>query len=99
MLLTNFLHHFDGETCVALLERARASLAHGGRVLAVEMVPNPDRVSPPFPAMFAFMMLAATPRGDAYTAQEYIEMGHAAGFARTSIAGLPPTPQSLITFE
>jgi SAM-dependent methyltransferase len=99
VLLTNFLHHFDAETCVGLLKRARASLAPGGHVLAIDMVPNPDRVSPPFPAMFAFMMLASTPRGDVYTEQEYVDMGRAAGFARTSIAGLPPTPQSLITFE
>jgi hypothetical protein len=99
VLLTNFLHHFDVETCVALLGRARASLAQGGRVMATDMVPNPDRVSPPFPAMFAFVMLASTPRGDAYTEQDYLDMGRAAGFARTSVAGLPPTPQSLITFE
>jgi 2-polyprenyl-3-methyl-5-hydroxy-6-metoxy-1,4-benzoquinol methylase len=99
VLLTNFLHHFDVETCVALLKRARASLAPGGRVMATDFVPNPDRVSPPFPAMFAFVMLASTPRGDAYTEQEYREISRAAGFARTTIAPLPPTPQSLITFE
>ena len=99
VLLTNFLHHFDQETCVGLLKRARASLAPGGRVLATDMVPNPDRVSPPFPAMFAFMMLASTPRGDVYTEQEYMEMGRAAGFARTTVAALAPTPQSVITFE
>lgn len=90
---------FDRETCVALLRRARASLAQGGRALAVDMVPNDDRVSPPFPAMFSFMMLASTPRGDAYTAAEYEEMGRAAGFARTTVTALPPTPQSLIAFE
>jgi 2-polyprenyl-3-methyl-5-hydroxy-6-metoxy-1,4-benzoquinol methylase len=99
VLLTNFLHHFDVATCVTLLERSRASLAPGGRVLAVDMVPNPDRVSPPLPAMFAFMMLASTPRGDSYTAQEYVDMGRAAGFARASVAALPPTPQSVIAFE
>jgi precorrin-6B methylase 2 len=99
VLLTNFLHHFDVETCVALLKRARASLAPGGRVMATDFVPNPDRVSPPFPAMFAFVMLASTPRGDAYTEQEYLDIGRSAGFARTTIAALAPTPQSLITFE
>jgi SAM-dependent methyltransferase len=99
VLLTNFLHHFDPETCVGLLKRARASLVPGGRALAIDMVPNPDRVSPPMPAMFPFMMLASTPRGDAYTEQEYAEMGRAAGFARTTVTALAPTPQSVITFE
>jgi ubiquinone/menaquinone biosynthesis C-methylase UbiE len=99
VLLTNFLHHFDQETCVGLLERARKSLSEGGRVLAVEFVPNEDRVSPPFPAMFAFMMLGSTPSGDAYTAREFEQMGRAAGFERVRVDPLPPSPQSLVTFE
>ncbi len=99
VLLTNFLHHFDPETCVGLLERARKSLSEGGRVLAVEFVPNEDRVSPPFPAMFSFTMLGSTPRGDAYTAREFGNMGRAAGFERVRIAPLPPSPQTLVTFE
>jgi ubiquinone/menaquinone biosynthesis C-methylase UbiE len=99
VLLTNFLHHFDQETCVGLLERARKSLGEGGRVLAVEFVPNEDRVSPPFAAMFAFAMLGSTPSGDAYTAREFETMGRAAGFEQVTIDPLPPTPQSLVTFE
>ncbi|HZI76678.1 MAG TPA: methyltransferase [Gemmatimonadales bacterium] len=99
VLLTNFLHHFDPSTCVGLLERTRNSLSAGGRVLAVEFVPNEDRVSPPFPAMFAFMMLGSTPSGDAYTAREFDDMGRAAGFERVKVDPLPPTPQSLVTFE
>ena len=99
VLLTNFLHHFDRNACVGLLERARKSLGGGGRVLAAEFVPNEDRVSPPFPAMFAFMMLGSTPSGDAYTAREFEDMGRAAGFERVRVDPLPPSPQSLVTFE
>jgi hypothetical protein len=99
VLLTNFLHHFDQETCIGLLDRARKSLGAGGRVLAVEFVPNEDRVSPPFPAMFSFMMLGSTPSGDAYTAREFADMGRAAGFERIRVNALPPTPQTLVTFE
>lgn len=99
VLLTNFLHHFDPETCVGLLERARKSLSEGGRVLAVEFVPNEDRVSPPFPAMFSFMMLGSTPSGDAYTAREFDDMGRAAGFERVRIDPLPPSPQTVVIFE
>ncbi len=99
VLLANFLHHFDEPTCVALLRRARQSLAPGGRTLAVEFVPNEDRVSPPMPAMFAYMMLGSTPKGDAYTASELARMGRAAGFARVSTEPLGDSPETLLTFE
>lgn len=99
VLLTNFLHHFDPPTCVKMLSKVRESLSPGGRVLAVEFVPNEDRVSPPLAAAFAFVMLASTPKGDAYTALEFEQMGREAGFARVSVAPLPPSPQSLVVFE
>lgn len=99
VLVPNFLHHFDREGCVGILERARRALAPGGAVLVVEMVPNDDRVSPPFPAMFAFVMLASTPKGDAWTARELQEMGRAAGFAEGMVQPLPPSPQTMIVFR
>jgi SAM-dependent methyltransferase len=98
-LMTNFLHHFDRPTCVELLSKVRRSLSPGGRILAVDFVPNEDRVSPPFAAAFSFVMLASTPRGDAYTVREFEEMGSEAGFSKVSVAPLPPSPESLITFE
>ena len=98
VLLTNFLHHFDQKACVGLLEKARKSLKPKGQVLAAEFVPNEDRVSPPFPAMFSFMMLGSTPHGDAYTARELEEMGRQAGFEKISVEPVPPTPQSFVTF-
>ncbi len=99
ILLSNFLHHFDAKTCAALLRKAKASLAIDGQALAVEFVPNDDRISPPLPAMFAFLMLASTPGGDAYTAAEFDEMGRHAGFRAATVRPLPPTPQTLIIFE
>jgi 2-polyprenyl-3-methyl-5-hydroxy-6-metoxy-1,4-benzoquinol methylase len=99
VLIPNFLHHFDRDGCVSLLERARRALAPGGAVVVVEMVPNDDRVSPPFPAMFAFVMLGSTPKGDAHTAPELQEMGRAAGFADSTVAPLPPSPQTMIVFR
>lgn len=98
-LITNFLHHFDRPTCVELLSKVRRSLNPGGRALAVDFVPNEDRVSPPFAAAFSFVMLASTPRGDAYTVLEFEEIGREAGFSKVSVAPLPPSPESLITFE
>src|SRR5258706_15919533 len=67
VLLTNFLHHFDAPTCETLLRKVRAALADGGRAVALEFVPNEDRVSPPQAAAFSMIMLGSTPQGDAYT--------------------------------
>lgn len=98
VLLANFLHHFDRPTCVGLLDRARRSLADAGRVLAVEFVPDEDRVSPPIAAAFAFVMLATTPAGDAYTASELDAMGLEAGFTTTRLIPIEGSPQSLVSF-
>jgi hypothetical protein len=99
VLLPNFLHHFDQETCAGLLRKARASLAPGGRTVAIEFVPNPDRVSPPMPATFAFLMLATTPKGDAYTEADLALMARAAGYRGVTVTPLPPSPQSLVAFS
>jgi hypothetical protein len=99
ILMPNFLHHFDWDTCVSLLRKVKASLAIGGIALAVDFVPNEDRVSPPIPGMFAFWMLASTPHGDAYTTSELDEMARSAGFPGATVRPLAPTPESLIIFE
>ena len=99
VLMANFLHQLDRDGCVALLRKARQCLTSQGRAVAVEFVPNPDRVSPRFAAMFSFQMLGSTPQGDTYTAREFEEIGRESGFGRTTVKPLPPTPQSLIVFE
>lgn len=96
VLLTNFLHHFDPQTCEGLLRKVHASLAEGGRVLTLEFVPNEDRVSPPIPAAFSMMMLGGTPSGDAYTFNELKQMFENAGFARAELHQLPASPHQLI---
>ncbi|PYV14933.1 MAG: methyltransferase type 12, partial [Acidobacteria bacterium] len=96
VLLTNFLHHFDPETCERLLRKARAALAPGARAATLEFVPNEDRVSPPVPATFSLMMLGSTPKGDAYTFSELERMFRNAGFARSELHALPPTFQSVV---
>jgi 2-polyprenyl-3-methyl-5-hydroxy-6-metoxy-1,4-benzoquinol methylase len=94
-LLTNFLHHFDRDTNVLLLRKTAAALNKGGRVVVLEMVPNEDRVSPPFPAGFALTMLAGTPAGEAFTLNELQEMLTASGFGRASAHPLP-TPETVV---
>jgi cyclopropane fatty-acyl-phospholipid synthase-like methyltransferase len=94
-LVTNFLHHFDPETCTNFLRKVHAALAPGGRVAVLEFVPNPDRVSPPVPARFSLTMLAGTPGGDAYTFAELKDQLEGAGFRNVSAHSLP-TPQTIL---
>ena len=96
-LLTNFLHHFDGQTCVALLRKIRAALAPGGRLAVLEFVPNPDRVSPPFAASFSMTMLGGTAHGDAYTFDELRGMLESAAFTDVAQTVLPSSPQTVVT--
>ncbi len=93
VLLTNFLHHFDPATCETLLRRAHAALAPGGRVVAVEMVPDENRLTPPEAAAFSLVMLASTQAGDAWTHAEYTQMFRNAGYGAPALHDLPPTPQ------
>ncbi|HEY3411553.1 MAG TPA: class I SAM-dependent methyltransferase [Armatimonadota bacterium] len=96
VLLTNFIHHFDVPANDALLRKVHAALAPAGRVVALEFVPNEDRVSPPMPATFSMMMLASTPAGDAYTAGQLTGMYADAGFPRCEVIPLPPSPESAV---
>jgi 2-polyprenyl-3-methyl-5-hydroxy-6-metoxy-1,4-benzoquinol methylase len=96
VLLTNFLHHFDKSTCESILKKTHAALKPGGRAVALEFVPNDDRVSPPIPAMFALIMLAGTPSGDAYTFRELEAMFRNSGFTKSELHELQGLPQKVI---
>lgn len=95
-LLTNFLHHFDPPTCVGLLKKVHAALKRGGRIAALEFVPNEDRVSPPMAASFSLTMLATTAAGDAYTLPELAAMYREAGFADVSARPVPTGPHTVV---
>jgi len=99
ILLPNFLHHFDFETCVSIVKKVRTSLAVGGHALSVDFVPNEGGIEPPIPVMFAFQMLATTPAGEAYTKKELNLMAQLAGFRGAATLALSPTPETLIIFE
>ena len=96
VLLPNFLHHFDQATCERLLRKVYSALAEGGRAVALEFVPNDDRITPPQTASFAMQMLGGTPSGDAYTFAELQEMAANAGFARSEMHELPPTIERVV---
>lgn len=96
VLLTNFLHHFDVETCEKLLRKIYAALNEGGRVATLEQVPNDDRISPPIAAAFSMTMLATTRAGDAYTFAEHERMFNRAGFKRSELHEMPGLPQRVV---
>jgi 2-polyprenyl-3-methyl-5-hydroxy-6-metoxy-1,4-benzoquinol methylase len=88
VLIANFLHHFDLPTCTTFMRKVHAALKPGGRAAIAELVPNPDRVTPPTAAAFSMMMLATTPAGDAYTFAELETISKSAGFVRVDLAPL-----------
>ena len=95
ILLTNFLHHFDLATNIQFLKKVYSALKTGGRAIAYEFVPDENRISPPVTAKFAMIMLAATPRGDAYPFSAFQEMFRAAGFMQPELVRIPG-PESLV---
>lgn len=96
VLLTNFLHHFDAQTCEQLLRKIHAALKADGKVITLEFVPNEDRISPRISASFAMMMLGSTAKGDAYTFSELEQMFKNSGFNKNVLHPIPPVIQQVI---
>ena len=96
VLLANFLHHFDVQTCTDFLRKVHRSLNDGGQAMTLEFVPNEDRVSPPDQAAFALTMLATTASGDAYTFKQLESMSADAGFARSELHRMMGPPQAVV---
>jgi protein-L-isoaspartate O-methyltransferase len=95
-LITNFLHHFDLDTCESLLKKVREALVDDGRCVTLDLIPNEDRVTPPEAASFSLAMLVSTPNGDTYT---YLELDHLlrkAGFSRNELQQLSTGGQRII---
>jgi ubiquinone/menaquinone biosynthesis C-methylase UbiE len=97
VLLTNFLHHFDEATSITFLKKVRGALRDGGRVAALEFVPDEDRTSPAPAVAFSVTMLAITPAGDAYTFSQFQRMFGEAGFRNVELHPLPPTFEQVVT--
>ncbi|GAC1312443.1 MAG: hypothetical protein NVS2B3_12940 [Vulcanimicrobiaceae bacterium] len=96
ILLPNFVHHFGPHTCETLFVKLRAALRPGGRLATIEFVPNDDRVTPPWPAMFGLTMLMTTPEGRTYTLAELVAMLERCGFTDNVGVALERTPETLV---
>ncbi|HON59374.1 MAG TPA: class I SAM-dependent methyltransferase [Smithella sp.] len=99
VLLSNILHHFDQDGCVRLLNKAKDALSDDGAIFVIDIMPNLDRISPPEQAAFAFLMLATTLEGDAYTCDEFEQMAKKTGLVLMDSKKLLPTPQTLLKFK
>ena len=95
-LVLNLMHSLDRAKNEHLLMKVHNALDPKCRVIVVEFAPNEDRVSPRLPALFALMMLALSPGGDAYPVSEHRAMLDNAGFSECHIHPLPPTPFTAI---
>jgi ubiquinone/menaquinone biosynthesis C-methylase UbiE len=96
VLITNFFHHFDQDTCIELMQRIHRSLSNNGRAVTLEFVPNQDRISPRHAASFSLTMLVSTPSGDTYTFRQYQEMFQQAGFSATEFHPVSDSPQQVL---
>ncbi len=96
VLVTNFLHHFDEQTCIAFLGKVHRAMERGGRLVTLEFIPNEDRVTPAQAAAFSLNMLLQTRAGDAYTESELFRMLTAAGFTSHKVAEVPRSAEKVI---
>lgn len=85
--ISQILHAFPPKECVALLRKARRSLAPGGRVAVQEFLLDEGKTSPPGPALFSVHMTAVTEAGRAYTSGEVAAMLRRAGLRRVERGG------------
>ena len=75
--------HSEGEAASrVLLQRCRAALRSGGRLVVAEMVASEPRGAEVFPNLFDLNMLMWTEQGTVFTASQLEEMCTQAGFSR-----------------
>jgi 2-polyprenyl-3-methyl-5-hydroxy-6-metoxy-1,4-benzoquinol methylase len=94
IVMSHIFHHFDAPTCEALMKKAAAALAPGGRLAIHEFIYDAD-LKNPMAAMFSITMLTTTRHGEAFSAADYARWFESAGL-RT--AGMQMNPGMPTTF-
>jgi hypothetical protein len=79
--ISQILHAFSREDCLAILRKARAALAPGGRAAVQEFLLDESRTAPAGPAIFSVHMTAVTEGGQSWTASDLAGMLAEAGFS------------------
>jgi len=85
VVLSNICHHESPAGNVQLLERIKAALVPGGKVVISEFVLNDDRKGPAFAARFGVGMVLQTPEGASYRECDYQDFLAQAGFERAQV--------------
>lgn len=91
VLLSNILHHFNGERIEEILRRARAALRGGGTV-AVWEIEAPARGSRVTSGDGAALFFRLTSTAGAYHGNQYAEWLRRAGFVRVTVTRPVQTP-------
>jgi hypothetical protein len=73
------MHDWTPEQDLAILRKCFAALPPGGRMVISELLVNDEKTGPPPAALMSLNMLVETV-GRNYTAAEYAQWLHAAGF-------------------
>jgi hypothetical protein len=89
-LLSHNLQTEGPTTCQMILHKVFTALRPAGQLVIHGVMPNPDRVSPPQPALFQLQMLLSFPEGDAHPAEDICAWAAEAGFVELAVARLPP---------
>jgi hypothetical protein len=97
ILLSNSLQTEGVPTCRMLLGKVFKALTPGGQLVIHGVMPNPDRTTPPQPALFQLQMLLTFPEGDAHPAEDICAWAAEAGFIDLRVTRLAaPAFTSLI---
>jgi len=78
--ISNIIHMLSPAKTLALLEKAKAALVAGGRVLVKDFFLADSRVEPAWTAQFSVNMLVNTEGGKSYTFTEIKDLLARAGF-------------------
>ncbi len=79
VLLSMIMHDWTPEQDLMILRKCFAALPPGGRIVISELLVNDEKTGPPAAALMSLNMLVETV-GRNYTAREYGQWLHAAGF-------------------
>lgn len=83
-ICANICHSEGAANTRRLFSKLFDALARGGRIVIADMIPDDDRMGPPYPLLFAVNMLVMTQEGDAFTFAEYAAWLQEAGFRPAS---------------
>ncbi|KAG5189455.1 S-adenosyl-L-methionine-dependent methyltransferase [Tribonema minus] len=95
VIMANYLQTLGADAAAALLRKARAALAPGGRAYIVEALADEDRERGEGTLM-ALPLLALTRDGETRTFAEVHALCVAAGFAASEVVPLPNSTQTLV---